>query len=136
MGIQSDLIANFDYEIVDEFLNHYSIMMDSLEILIIDLSKPEMYERSLNELFRVFHNIKSASGFLKIEQMHRLSKFVEEVLEELRKINKTVNNDVITWFFNISDMFNAWNDDLENNNKLSHIKYTLLKTPDLEKSNK
>jgi len=135
MGIKSDLTANFDYEIVEEFLNHYSIMMDSLEILIIDLSKPEMYKRSLNELFRIFHNIKSASGFLKIEQMHRLSKFVEEVLEELQRINKIANDDVITWFLNISKMFNAWSDDLENDNELSHIKYTLLKTPDLETSN-
>ena len=135
MGIKSDLTANFDYEIVEEFLNHYSIMMDSLEILIIDLSKPEMYKRSLNELFRIFHNIKSASGFLKIEQMHRLSKFVEEVLEELQRINKIANDDVITWFLTISKMFNAWSDDLENDNELSHIKYTLLKTPDLETSN-
>jgi len=133
MPMRSDLISNFEYEIVNEFLDHYSIMMDSLEILIIDLSKPEMYERSLNELFRVFHNIKSASGFLKIEQMHRLSTFVEEVLEELRNINDVVNEEVITWLFHISDMFTAWGYDLEHDYDLTHIKYLLLKTPDLDK---
>jgi two-component system chemotaxis sensor kinase CheA len=133
MPMRSDLISNFEYEIVNEFLDHYSIMMDSLEILIIDLSKPEMYERSLNELFRVFHNIKSASGFLKIEQMHRLSTFVEEVLEELRNINDVVNEEVITWLFHISDMFTAWGNDLEHDYDLTHIKYLLLKTPDLDK---
>jgi two-component system chemotaxis sensor kinase CheA len=133
MAMKSDLISNFEYEIVNEFLDHYSIMMDSLEILIVDLSKPEMFERSLNELFRVFHNIKSASGFLKIEQMHRLSTFVEEVLEELRSINKVVNDEVITWLLNISDMFTTWGFDLEHDYDLTHIKYFLLKTPDLDK---
>ena len=55
MGIRSDLDANFDYEIVDEFLDHYSMMVDSMEVMIIDLSKPNMYKRSTDELFRVFH---------------------------------------------------------------------------------
>ena len=62
MGIRSELDANFDFEIVDEFLDHYSMMVDSMEVMIIDLSKPNMYVRSINELFRVFHNIKSASS--------------------------------------------------------------------------
>jgi len=135
MGARSDLTSNFDYDIIDEFLDHYSIMMDSMEIMILDLSKPEMHKRSVDELFRVFHNIKSASGFLKIEQMSRLAIFVEEILEELRRINKPVNEDVINWLLEVSDMFAAWKDDLKNDNKLTKIKYSLLKTPDLEKRN-
>ena len=135
MGIRSDLDSNFDYEIVDEFLDHYSIMVDSMEVLILDLPKLDMHERSVNELFRVFHNIKSASGFLRIEQMSRLASHVEEVLEELRRINKPVNEDVVNWLLIISDMFAAWNDDLKNNKELSSVKYSLLKTPDLEKYN-
>ncbi|PHS57306.1 MAG: chemotaxis protein CheA [Sulfurimonas sp.] len=135
MGARSDLDSNFDYEIIDEFLDHYAIMVDSMEIMILDLSNQKRYERSINELFRVFHNIKSASGFLQIEQMSRLATYVEEILEELRKINKPVNDDVINWLLKISDMFATWNDDLKADNNLSHVKYTLLKTPDLEKYN-
>ena len=135
MGARSDLDSNFDFEIIDEFLDHYSIMMDSMEILILDLSKTDMHTRSLNELFRVFHNIKSASGFLKIEPMTRLATFVEEILEELRRIDKPVNEDVVNWLLTVSDMFVAWNDDLKNDNELSRVKYSLLKTPDLEKYN-
>ena len=82
MGIRSDLDANFDYEIVDEFLDHYSMMVDSMEVMIIDLSKPNLQNRCIDELFRVFHNIKSASSFLKIEPMSRLSTLVEDELEE------------------------------------------------------
>lgn len=132
MGIRSDLDANFDFEIVDEFLDHYSMMVDSMEIMIIDLSKPNMYKRSVDELFRVFHNIKSASGFLQIEPMSRLSAFVEESLEELRKREKPINEDTINWLLRVSDMFAQWHDDLKLNNELTHVKYSLLKLPDLD----
>jgi len=133
MGVRSELDANFDYEIVDEFLDHYSMMVDNMEILIIDLSKPNMFEQSINELFRVFHNIKSASGYLQIEQMKKLSAFVEDALEQLRTNHETVNDETVNWLLNISDMFAQWNEDFKLDNSLAHIKFSLLKLPDLDK---
>jgi len=132
MGIRSDLDTNFDYEIVDEFLDHYSMMVESMETMIIDLSKPNMFDQSINELFRVFHNIKSATGYLQIEQMKKLSAFVEDSLEQIRSNHTSVNEETVTWLLNISDMFAQWNDDLKLDNSLSHIKYSLLKLPDLD----
>lgn len=35
MGIRSDLEKNFDFEIIDEFLDHYSMMIEIMEPLII-----------------------------------------------------------------------------------------------------
>ncbi len=133
MGIRSDLETNFDFEIVDEFLDHYSMMVDSMEIMIIDLSKPNMQERSVDELFRVFHNIKSASGYLQIEAMTRLSTLVEDELEQLRNNSKPVNEETISWLLEISDMFALWQEDFKNNTALAKIRYALLKIPDLEK---
>jgi two-component system chemotaxis sensor kinase CheA len=132
MGVRSDLDENFDFEIIDEFLDHYSMMVESMEVMIIDLSKPNMYERSINELFRVFHNIKSASGYLKIVPMNKLSAFVEDELEVLRKKKPPVSDETTNWLLNISDMFALWQDDLRLDNELSKIKYSLLKIPDLE----
>lgn len=132
MGIRSDLDANFDFEIVDEFLDHYSMMVDSMEVMILDLSKPTMYERSVNELFRVFHNIKSASSYLKIIPMAKLSAFVEDELEILRKKAPPVTEETTNWLLAISDMFAAWHDDLKRDSSLAKIKYSLLKIPDLE----
>ncbi len=132
MGIRSDLDANFDFEIVDEFLDHYSMMIDSMEVMIIDLAKPSMYERSVNELFRVFHNIKSASGYLKITPMNKLATFVEDELEQLRKKKPPINSETTDWLLAISDMFATWQDDFKMDNELSKIKYSLLKIPDLE----
>ena len=133
MGIKSDLDANFDFEIVDEFLDHYSMMVDSMEVMILDLSTPSLQKRSIDELFRVFHNIKSASGYLRIEPMTRLATLVEDALEDLRVQNKPVNEETINWLLTISDMFASWHDDFKRDEKLSKIKYSLLKIPDLEK---
>lgn len=133
MGIRSDLDSNFDYEVVDEFLDHYSMMVSNMEIMILDLSKPNMFDRSVNELFRVFHNIKSATAYLKIEQMSKLSAFVEDSLEQIRTKHECVNEETINWLLSISDMYAKWDDDLKLDKELSHIKYSLLKLPDLDK---
>lgn len=133
MGIKSDLEANFDYDIVDEFLDHYSMMVDSMEIMIIDLSKPEFHDRSVDGLFRVFHTIKSASSFLRIDSMRKLSALVEDELDTLRESKKQVNEETINWLLEIHDMFAMWNDDLKLDNELSKVKFSLLKIPDLDK---
>ncbi|NPA59563.1 MAG: chemotaxis protein CheA [Epsilonproteobacteria bacterium] len=133
MGIRSDLEANFDFDIVDEFLDHYAMMVESMEVMILDLEKDGMFQRSVNELFRVFHNIKSASGYLKILPMSKLSAFVEDALEELRNATYLENDEVITWLLEVSDMFASWQEDLKLDNELSHIKYSLLKIPELKK---
>jgi len=134
MGVRSDLETNFDFDIVDEFLDHYSLMIESMDIMILDLAKPNMYKRGVDELFRVFHNIKSASGYLKLTSMNRLASFVEDTLECLRIQDKEISQETIDWLLRISDMFSRWNDDLKQDNKtLSKIKYSLLKLPDLDK---
>ncbi len=133
MGIRTILDANFDFEIVDEFLDHYSMMVESMEVMILDLNKPTGYARSVDELFRVFHNIKSASGYLKMLPMTKLAAFVEDALEELRTTDSLANDDIITWLLAVSDMFAQWQDDLKQNNELTHIKYSLLKIPELTK---
>ncbi|MBA1438292.1 MAG: Hpt domain-containing protein [Epsilonproteobacteria bacterium] len=135
MGIRSDLDAGFDFEIVDEFLDHYAMMVDSMEIMIMDLTKPKFYKRSINELFRVFHNIKSASGYLKIAPMNKLAAFVENELEILRQKEPPVNDETINWLLAISDMFALWQDDLHLDNELTKIKFSLLKIPDTDTQN-
>ncbi len=132
MGIRADLDASFDYEIVDEFYDHYTMMVESMEVIIIDLADKEMYRRSLDELFRVFHNIKSASGFLKIAPMNRLAKFVEEFLEDLRSNPKPINEQTVNWLLEVSDVFAQWQTEIREDLDLTKVKYSLLKIPDLD----
>ena len=133
MGIRSHLEANYDFEIVDEFLDHYSMMADSMEVMILDLSKEEMHDRVVNELFRIFHSIKSAAAFLKIESMMKLAMLAEDALDVLRKSDKPITEEIVSWLLDINDMFERWNDDLKNDAELSKIKFSLLKIPDLDK---
>lgn len=135
MGIRSELDADFDFEIVDEFLDHYAMMVESMEVMILDLSKPNMYKRSINELFRVFHNIKSASGYLQITPMNKLASFVENQLEILRQKESIANEETINWLLDISDMFATWQDDFKLDNDLSKIRFSLLKIPDTDAKN-
>ena len=132
MGVRRDLEDRFDFEIVDEFLDHYSMMVEVMEALIIELEHAHQYSRSVEELFRIFHNIKSASNFLQLEPMIRLSTFVEDVLEQMRTHSGPSNEDTINWMLEISDVFQSWQEDLKLDNELSKIEYNLLKLPDLE----
>ncbi len=133
MGIRSGLEANFDFEIIDEFLDHYAMMTEIMEGLMVDLSNPERFHRSIEELFRIFHNIKSASGYLQIEPMARLAAFTEDALEQLRAKDKRVNEETITWLISVADMFQQWQEDLKMDNELSKVHFSLLILPDMEK---
>ncbi|MGD9970408.1 MAG: Hpt domain-containing protein [Sulfuricurvum sp.] len=134
MGVRSDIEANFDFEIIDEFLDHYAMMTEVMEPLIVDLANSERFVRNIDELFRIFHNIKSATGYLKIEPISRLAAFVEDALEQLRTRNKPVNDETIAWLIHVSDMFVQWQEDFKMDNELSKIHFSLLILPDMEKA--
>ena len=61
MGVRRELEENFDYEIVDEFSEHFSMMTEIMEPLIVNLEKESAFNENVHELFRIFHNLKSAS---------------------------------------------------------------------------
>ncbi len=132
MGVRRELEENFDFEIVDEFLDHYAMMVDVMEPLVLDLAKTDRYNRTLEELFRIFHNIKSASNFLKMEPMIRLSTLVEDALDQMRTYPGPANENVINWLLEVSDMFLQWQEDLKVDSELTKVNFSLLKLPDLE----
>lgn len=134
MGIRSELETNFDFEIVDEFLDHYAMMVEIMEPLIVDLANAGRFPRSVDELFRIFHNIKSASGYLQIEPMTRLATLVEDALEQLRLRNVPANDETVTWLISVADIFMQWQEDLKMDNELSKVSFSLLILPDMEQA--
>ncbi len=132
MGVRRDLEDNYDFEIVDEFLDHYAMMVEVMEPLIVDLGKESRYTQALEELFRIFHNIKSASSFLQIEPMVRLSTFVEDSLEKMRFQEGPANEEVLNWLISVNDMFIQWQEDLKLDSTMTKITFSLLKLPDME----
>jgi chemotaxis protein histidine kinase CheA len=130
MGILDSLQKEFDYDIIDEFIGHYSLMCDEMEGLALGLEKPELYERNVGELFRIFHNIKSASAFLRLEKMNKAAELVESVLEEARELKGSATTEFVNWMLTINDIFNGWEKELEANvPELSHIPQKILSIP-------
>ena len=135
MGVKENLFDNYDYDIVDEFILHYSVMTYQMENLIIYSAKKEQYKENIEELFRIAHNIKSAAGFLKVEPILKLATLLEEVLEEARELEGPANDDFIDWLLAVKDQFERYKDDLENDTEeFSELDPNIIKIPtDLEK---
>jgi len=135
MGLYTQLEIDFDLDIVEDFINHYSIMCENLEPLIINLNKEDLFEPNIGELFRIFHNLKSAGGFLKLDPIVKLATLSEDVCEEARVLNGPASEDFIDWLLLISDQFNRYRLDIENDaDYFSMLNPLIIKVPlNLEK---
>ncbi len=129
MGIRNRLEQQFDYDIVDEFLDHFDVMTEVMEPTIISLENEATREDKINELFRIFHNIKSASSFLKIERLHLLSELAEETMERLREDPSRVTDELIDWLLLVSDQFRAWYTEISGDGELEDIDPKILLVP-------
>jgi two-component system chemotaxis sensor kinase CheA len=130
MGIYSQLEIDFDLDIVEDFVNHFAVMCENLEPLIINLNKPEKYEENIGELFRIFHNLKSAGGFLKLDPIVKLSTLSEDVAEEARVIDGPASEEFIDWLLLISDQFEAYRQDVEQDAEyFSMLNPLIIKVP-------
>ncbi|NOX16508.1 MAG: phosphorelay protein [Epsilonproteobacteria bacterium] len=130
MGLYSQLEIDFDLDIVEDFVNHYAVMCENLEPLIIDLNKLEKYEDNIGELFRIFHNLKSAGGFLKLDPIVKLSTLSEDVVEEARIVKGPASEEFIDWLLLISDQFEAYRQDIEQDREyFSMLNPLIIKVP-------
>ena len=131
MGIRARLEEEYDYDIVDEFLDHLDIMTEAMEPTIIALEKEDGRSEMINELFRIFHNIKSASGFLKIERIHLLSELAEELMESVRQNPNSLSEEIIDWLLLVNDQFRVWYTQLENDEEFEDINPKILNVPEI-----
>ncbi len=131
MGIRSRLEREFDYDIVDEFLDHFDVMTEVMEPTIISLENVEVREEKINELFRIFHNIKSATAFLKLDRIHLLSELAEETMERVRERPELVSEELIDWLLLVSDQFRSWYSEISSDGELEDIDPKILLVPNL-----
>lgn len=131
MGILNTLQANISYDIVDEFIGSYAAMCEDMERLILSLEKPSHYGVNVDKLFRIFHNIKSASGYMGLTRMCKAAEIVESVLEEARVITDgRASPELINWMLIANDIFNNWRKELEEDAAdFSPIPATILRIP-------
>ena len=130
IGVYSNLDTEYDVEIVEEFFSHYSFMIETLEPLIIKLEDANYYKNNINEIFRIFHNIKSSSGYLKITPINKLVTLGEEVLEECRTVEGSASVELIDWLILLSDQLKIYQSNLEiNSDKFSPLNHNIIKVP-------
>jgi two-component system chemotaxis sensor kinase CheA len=130
MGVYSALEGEFDYEIVEEFLSHFTIMSEALERLIVGLKHEEKYLVNINEIFRIFHNIKSATAYLKITPIQKLVTLGEEILQECRLVEGRGSEELINWLILVSDQLNLYKEDLESDaDDFSPLNHLIIKLP-------
>lgn len=130
MGIVTKLEDEFDGDLVDDFITHYSIMVYQMENLIIGLEQEEKYENNINELFRIAHNIKSSSGYFKIKEVNKLSVLLEDILEEARKVNGQADKLFVDWCLMVYDQFDLYKEDLEEDlDSFSELNKSIIHIP-------
>jgi len=128
MKVLDYLYSEYDFEIVEEFLEHFDIINDTLDVLITNLNE-ENYSESIDELFRIFHNLKSASGYLHLNRIHILVQLVEAVLDEARK-RDNFTEEFRDWLYLCASQLDLWHEDLiQNHEELTPIKKEFLKIP-------
>ena len=76
----------------------------------------------------MFHNLKSAAGFLKIKRIQNYAHFVEDILQKAGEKDKA-DEELIDWMFKVAEQFHNWYKDINKNEELSHINPQILKTP-------
>ncbi len=96
-------------------------MTETLEPTIISLAHQENYSVGINSLFRVAHNIKSATGFLKIQTMNTFFMKVEDVLERARALEGAASESFIDWLLLVSDQMNLWLKNFNNDEELAPV---------------
>lgn len=121
MGILKNLEIDYSYDIVEEFLSHYSLMCDLMEPLIIGLTRQDKFKNNIEELFRIFHNIKSAASFMKVEPILKLASLSEEVCSEARELTKPANDEFVDWLLIVSDQFGKYRDDIESDSEFFSV---------------
>ena len=125
-GIRDYLYEEFDSEIVDEFMMMLDILEDTIDLTIENLEVD--YENAVNDLFRMFHNLKSSTAFLKIDRISNYAHFVENFLDKMRE-KKILNDEILDWFFVVSGQFHTWYEDFNKNRPLSPLDPKILKLP-------
>lgn len=130
MGIVDVMEKDFDREIIEEFAGHYTLMCEEMEGLILGLEKENLYARNVGELFRIFHNIKSASGFLHLHRMNTLSELAESIFEEARVKEGPATSEFVNWLLCLKDQFDKWRMDIEyNHDELTTIDPHIVTIP-------
>lgn len=117
MGLLKELEADYDLDIIEDYLTHFGVMNGLLDKLIVNLGRNDKFDASSYELNRIFHNIKTASQYLELTPVVKLTTLAEDITAKLkskRGIGATASNELIDWLLLVADQMQGYLDDIEN----------------------
>src|ERR1035437_2071853 len=96
-----------DDDILKDFFEESVERLDASEEQLLLLEKDISLKESVNIIFRAFHSMKGVSGFLKISDVHAISREAENILEYIRRGELAVTPGVIGLFLEAVDLLKA-----------------------------
>lgn len=130
MGIVKRLEVEFEWDMVEEFLGHFAMMCEPMEQLVVGLEKPQFYARNIQELFRIFTNIKSATSYFALPMIPKMAQLAESLLDEASVESGPASQEFIAWMLLVSDQFGRWRYELDHDaESLSATDKRLLRLP-------
>lgn len=86
-------------EDIKMFIDEVHEMLDDISNTILKLENNKNDMEAVNELFRVLHTLKGASGMLELQSIGYLSHSLEELLELIREGNMKVTDEIVDIMF-------------------------------------
>lgn len=122
-------------EIVDSFLIESKEIIDSLDVDLIELEKNPTDENLLNKVFRSFHTIKGASGFLNLNKLTSVTHRCEDILNKLRRkeaiLNSMVMDSILLGYDKMKELISSieinHNEDVDIENVIQKLQTTISK---------
>jgi two-component system chemotaxis sensor kinase CheA len=110
-----------DPEIFADFIIEAKEHLETIEPNLLELEKAPENLNLLNEIFRPMHSLKGASGFLGLNKINVLAHNSENVLDELRKGNMHVTEEIMDVILSATDLLRTMIDNLESDNSEGNV---------------
>ncbi|MCX8042912.1 MAG: chemotaxis protein CheA [Desulfobacterota bacterium] len=92
-----------DVDLLSDFVSEVQEHIESIDTKLLSLEKTPQNVDLLNAIFRVFHTIKGAAGFLGLDDITRLAHTTENLLDLARKGEMVFSADTIDVIFSAVD---------------------------------
>ncbi len=92
---QLNLSSNDDVVVYKEFVGESNEHLEKIETLVLDLENHQATSETIDHIFRCFHSIKGAAGFLGLSCLNRLCHVCETMLDRVRKHTLIPDSDVV-----------------------------------------
>ncbi len=78
-------LVHMDVDLLSDFAAEVQEHIDTIDHRLLVLENDPADQENLNAVFRVFHTIKGAAGFLALDEISKLAHMTENILDRARK---------------------------------------------------